>query len=422
MSDQGGAESLPPVSQPPAQGGGEAGGPRQEINVDSAQDCLKQLKEIARQQGRSFGLADLRKVDIDELFAPGDPQQNKEPGMLNKAGWQDDQQTKDFLANTQRYAEKQAEIWLNKIQTELKLSPEQLADKSFDELKGLALKAGMAVDETVADPKKKAEAEETLDNLRNAWEKAKEKAMSGSKDKEDTARALADETEALSLIEGDLKNLTPESQGIIMNIIAHGADKPQVYIKQGEILAQATLGEKDIDTFLGKEESPENQKPDFERRKHNLALALDLQIAGLQEQLGQLKGKKRENIENMIKILREKRNKLRTTNEKGENVVIPDQIKSFAAIFNCENLEGVRVVLERAASSPEQRKALLNYIDTIGLDRATVEKVFTKIHRQQEARKWKDRGKTAGVLALLLALLLAWQASKHKGGGEGMMG
>lgn len=433
MSDQGNVEILAPVDKPFASSAsGETKGREQDINVDRARDCLRQLKEIAKKNGLNFGLAELRKAEPDELFAIGDSEQNKKPGMLFEAGWKDDESTREFLANAQRYAEQQAEFWLQKIQSELGLSLEQLAESSLEEIINLASRKGMMVDVSTTDPQKRTEAEETLDNLRNAWEKAKERGVLRNKE-EENGSTLVDEIKALDSIRGYFGELTGEAQSVMMIIIAHGVDNPEVYIELGQRLSSEILrgenGEEiNIDTFLEKGDnlSEGQRKEEFQRKKHDLALALDLEIVGLQEQLSQMGNKNGKNIERIkskIEELQAKRNQL-TINERGEELVIPDQIKNFAAMFGCNDLKEVRALFEQAASYPERREKLLEFIEA-GFNQETAniaKNILTNVNLKQEIKKEGNLEKNISILTLLMLLILAWRAFRANKQGEGIMG
>lgn len=394
------------------------------IDVEQAKDCVRQLREIARKQGTSFGLAELRKTSIDNLLSPGDSDKGEEPGLLRKAGWQDDEQTRKFLENGQRYAEDQAEEWIKKIQSELGLTPEQLSEKSFDELIRLAKDKGWSVEVIPNDPKQE-EVEETLDYLRNAWEKANEKAIAGSETKEGAASELAEETEAGLEVIDDLGKILDGAGEVIFNLVANGVNNPQVYIQQGERLVNEILGERgNIDNFLASEgDLSDNQKAQFEAQKRILALGYDLQIAGLNEKLAKVKNQKeRDVLEAQLNKLKEERQKLKTKDKSGNEVEIPDQVEFFAQQFNCENLSQVRVLFEQAAGNPKVKKELLEYIENnlgLGNNKQVVEEILNKIHNRQ-LKTWEKRGRIVGSLALVLVLLLAWRASqadKQRGGG-----
>ena len=381
--------------------------PQRPIDDEMARDCIRQLREIARTQNLGpFVLPNLRTASIPDLFDSGDPNKGKEPGMLRKAGWQDDQPTREFLENAQRYAERQAEEGIQTIQKELGLTLEQLGKMSFDELVKLAKTKGLLGEAITDNPLKQERVEETIDYLRNAWEKA--------------AGGLIDihtETEEGVEVIGNLKIISDRAEEVILNIIANGANNPQeVYIKQGERLVGVILPEgKGIGEFLAQgEELPPDQKAKFEEQKRALALAYDLQITGVTEKLRKVKYRtQKENLEARLQKLKKERQLLKTKDEKGDEVVIPDQIGVFAAKFNCRDLSEVRTLFERAASDSKVREGLLEYIINIGLaDKEAVEKVLDKIHGHQERKKWARRVRSLAGLALVLTLLLAWQASK----------
>lgn len=406
---------------PNGPGAGEGSPPApQVVDVPQAQKAVGEIQTIAQSLGDRFGLSEMRKADVSSLLTDKGP--DKKPGLLKQAKdgkgepapWQDNAATRQYLENAQAYAQQQAEEWLQKIATELKIPADTLVETSWEDLVKVAKKAGWPVDR-----------EEQLDMLRNAYECTKEK-QSSAQEENDLAHEAA-------LVSPTLAEIFPE--------FAH--DLIRLQAKKGDV--RAFLIEKANNLKL--EARTSDGKVDVAK----IALALDMEMAGLQSQLVSImveiqkqKGKASPALLAQQTDINEKMKALRSQTASGKIEIIhgepltveivtvspddlkkqPNQIKAFAQIMglnedyaNYDPVGGIAKLCEKAMADKGAAKELMSRLthfkDDLGLSDTQLKKI-----EHLFISPVKELGKTAAKgMSILMALLflLGWRASKGFG-------
>lgn len=235
--------------------------PPKPIDIPQAQ---KAHGELQKASGGAFSLNQLRKMDAPALLDAGDPAQNKEPGVLNKAGWKKDEPTKDYLDNAKRYAQEQAQKGLAELlemkQAGVVLTQEQLAKLKPDEVIALAKANGRAVEDVPSDAAKTAEAQKMRDYLENAH--------------------------GLAVEEQSKKDAVVEAT---VNIVATAEAGKKSGVSHEALEILATMGEKSGMSAAVQRRGGELVQQGVKEGDANLtAFGIDMQVAGIKQEYQEL--------------------------------------------------------------------------------------------------------------------------------------
>lgn len=224
----------------------------------------RELRDRAQKLGNriKIGWHEIRTGKVDDWLKDADPAKKQEAGFLRHEDpgkgvtkWEDNKETREYLANAQKRAVELAEKGMGEISADLGIPADQIAGKTLQEVYDAAKAKGWNVAE--GDPK----GVETRDYLRNAYEFAREQqqAVEARVEAEDQAaefHAAVDAAATAGIIAAEV----PGMDRIMFRVIKDKGKITGVIEEEGNALIASKEPEK-------------------------VALGLDLQIDGLQYQL-----------------------------------------------------------------------------------------------------------------------------------------